>query len=423
MIKVLHFADAHIDMAAHGRQDPQTGLPLRVLDYLKALDTIVDTAIHEKVDLVIFAGDAYKDRAPAPTYQREWGRRIMRLSAASIPTFLLVGNHDVSPALGRAHTLQEFDTLEVPHTYVLNKPALLKPSDIEGLPLQIIALPWVSRSGYLAASGVDSLAPEKFFAGMESIIEDMIKTWLEEVDATLPVILTAHTSIQGAIYGGERSVMLGNDLVLSMSLVSDPRLDYVALGHIHKAQDLNAPGQPPVVYPGSIERVDFGEVADEKYFVIAEVEKAKTKVIWHKLEGRRFIDRHLKITSSDFLNQKILQALPPPEELTDAVVRLVLEYPRTYDSLIEETELRRYAQDAFEFHFIRRPQIDARIRIPGDQAVSSLTPLELLELFWKSTNTNQEEEKELKSLANEILGQGSGAADQPDARTALNDKY
>ncbi len=64
--------------------------------------------------MVIFAGDAYKDRSPAPTFQREWGKRIIRLSKAKIPTLLLVGNHDLSPAAGRAHAIQEFDTLQVP---------------------------------------------------------------------------------------------------------------------------------------------------------------------------------------------------------------------------------------------------------------------------------------------------------------------
>ena len=91
-MKLLHFADAHIDMANYGRHDPETGLPVRVLDFLKSLDAIVDSAISEKVDMVIFAGDAYKDRSPAPTFQREWGRRIMRLSEAKIPTLLLIGN-------------------------------------------------------------------------------------------------------------------------------------------------------------------------------------------------------------------------------------------------------------------------------------------------------------------------------------------
>src|SRR5512135_1415744 len=114
-MRLLHFADAHIDMANYGRHDAETGLPLRVLDFLKSLDTIVDTAIEENVDLVLFAGDAYKDRTPAPTFQREWGRRMMRLSHAGIRTLLLVGNHDLSPSMGRAHAIQEFETLEIPH--------------------------------------------------------------------------------------------------------------------------------------------------------------------------------------------------------------------------------------------------------------------------------------------------------------------
>ena len=125
IMRLLHFADAHIDMANYGRHDPETGLPLRVLDFLKSLDTIVDAAIDEKVDMVIFAGDAYKDRSPAPTFQREWGRRIIRLSQAKIPTLLLVGNHDLSPAVGRAHAIHEFDTLQVPFVRVLSKPELL----------------------------------------------------------------------------------------------------------------------------------------------------------------------------------------------------------------------------------------------------------------------------------------------------------
>ena len=76
------------------------------------------------------------------------------------------------------------------------------------------------------------------------------------------------------------------------SLVRDRRLDYVALGHIHKPQDLNPGAQPPVIYPGSIERVDFGEAADDRFFVIAHVGRGNTRVEWKKLtQARRFIER------------------------------------------------------------------------------------------------------------------------------------
>ncbi|MBE0696052.1 MAG: exonuclease subunit SbcD, partial [Anaerolineaceae bacterium] len=230
MTRILHFADAHIDIITHGRHDPQTGLPVRTLDFLKSLDTIVDAAITEQVDLVIFAGDAYKDRTPVPTFQREWGKRIMRLSQAGIPTLLLVGNHDLSPASGRAHAMQEYETLSVPHIQVISRPCLLGPDQLEGLPLQVIGLPWVSRSSLMAALQMSSSEPIEVFTELETRLTDLVQIWLDQVDRSLPVILVAHASVQGALYGGERSVMLGNDLVLPGSLVRDPRFSYVALG-------------------------------------------------------------------------------------------------------------------------------------------------------------------------------------------------
>lgn len=404
MLTILHFADAHIDMANYGRHDPASGLPLRVLDFLSSLDTIIDTAIHEKVDLVLFAGDAYKDRNPAPTFQREWGRRVMRLSRAGIPTLLLVGNHDTSPALGRAHTLDPFNTLEVPNVLVLDHPAFLGPDELWGLRLQVIALPWVSRSGLIASQELTSAEPEKVDRAIEERLTNIVQEMLEEADPGLPIVLTAHASVQGAVYGGERTVMLGGDLLLPGSLVRDPRLDYVALGHIHKSQNLNEGSHPPVIYPGSIERVDFGEAADDKYFVIAHVEHGHTEVEWHKLGGiRPFIDRHLRLKSQEDVTAQILRALPHTNKLEGAIVRLVLEYPRDWETLIDESALREYTSETFEFHLIKRPMVEARARLAQDEAVSSLTPLELLDRFWRSSHVTPTEQASLQKLAKDII--------------------
>ena len=122
-------------------------------------------------------------------------------------------------------------------------------------------------------------------------LSELVSNWLEEADPNLPVILAAHASVEGAQYGNERMVMLGRDLVLPSALFKDDRLDYVALGHIHKPQNLNENAHPPVIYPGSIERVDFGEAKDEKFFIIAEIEKGHAEVHWQKLANiRPFID-------------------------------------------------------------------------------------------------------------------------------------
>ena len=406
MLTLLHFADAHIDMANYGRHDSQTGLPLRVMDFLKSLDTIVDTAITERVDLVLFAGDAYRDRNPAPTFQREWGRRIMRLSRAGIPTLLLVGNHDLSPALGRAHAIEEFSTLEVPHVRVLDRPAFLGPDDLDGLPLQVIAMPWIARSGLLANLEMSAAKPSEVYTQIEERLTELVHSWIENADPALPLVLTAHASVQGAVYGGERTVMLGNDLVLPGSLVKDPRLDYTALGHIHKPQNLNENMHPPVIYPGSIERVDFGEIADDRFFVIARVARGRTEVEWRKLTGiRPFIDRRLQLESSEDITDQLRRALPPVEQLEGAIVRLVLEYPREWEAMIDEAALREHTAGTFEFHLVKRPQMETRVRIPDGQNVGSLTPLELLDLYWLSSHTDPADSQALNQLAAKLIAE------------------
>ena len=399
-MKLLHFADAHIDMAKYGRHDPETGLPLRVLDFLKSLDIIIDTAISEKVDLVIFAGDAYRDRSPAPTFQREWGKRIIRLSKAGIRTLLLVGNHDLSPALGRATSIQEFETLDIPCVTVLDKPQFLSAKDL-GIPVQVIAIPWISRSGLMAATNT---SPDEALQEIEERITKLVDGWLEQADPSLPIILTAHASVQGAKLGSERTIMLGSDMFLPGSLVRDARLDYVALGHIHKSQDLNEHSHPPVIYPGSIERVDFGEVYDDKFFVIADVTHGRTTVDWRKLEHiRPFIDRHVTLESPENVTESLKSALPPVEKLEGAIIRLTVDYLREWETLIDEPALRRYAGTAFEFHLIKHPQINARIRLSGDQAVSSLGPLDLLDQYWLAGHIEENETNSLRKMAKEII--------------------
>ncbi len=407
MLKLLHFADAHIDMANYGRHDPQTGLPVRVMDFLKSLDAIVDTAIQEKVDLVLFAGDAYKDRNPAPTFQREWGRRIMRLSKAGIPTLLLVGNHDLSPALGRAHALDPFHTLDVPHVQVLDRPQLLLPDDLEGLPLQVLALPWITRSGMMAALNLTATEGPEVMEKLEEVVTEWIQGQLDRISPAHSTVLTAHGTVEGARYGGERTVMLGADLTLSGALVRDRRLDYVALGHIHKPQDLGAAEgeHHPIVYPGSIERVDFGEVEDDRFFVIAHLEPGtRTRVEWRRLEGvRPFIDRRCRLDSPENIEARLLSILPPQEQLEGAIVRLVLEYPRDWESLIDDKRLREYAEGSFEFHLVKRPQAETRVRLPDEQNVGSFSPLELLDLYWKAVHADEAEVDELRKLAEQVI--------------------
>lgn len=405
MVKILHFADAHIDSANFGQHDPNTGLPLRVMDFLKSLDIIIDTAIAEKVDLVIFAGDTYKDRSPAPTFQREWGRRIMRLSRASVPTILLTGNHDISPSQLRAHALQEFETLAPEFTHVISKLGVLKPEDLDGVQVQVIGIPWITRSGVVAAISAGIVSEDD----TSVVIEQVLTAWLQEailnLDPELPTILTAHASIAGAKFGNEQTIKIGRDVVLPPGLVINRRFDYVALGHIHRYQDLNEGAHPPVIYPGSIERVDFGEVKEDKGFVIAEVSKGHTDYTWHKLPIRPVIDRSVTLEDALGVNERIVAALPEPAAMEGAIVRMTVHYPRDLETMINEAGIRDYARNAFEFKLVKNPDSQARTRLPGGLETSVLTPTELLDLYWKQNHVSEEDRARLSDLADRIISQ------------------
>jgi exonuclease SbcD len=251
----------------------------------------------------------------------------------------------------------------------------------------------------LGMSGTDTT---EVFSNLESRISSLVEEYINEADTTLPLILTAHASVEGATFGMERMVMLGSDLVLPTSLVKDSRLDYVAMGHIHKPQDVNEGQHPPVIYPGSIERIDFGEAKDDKFYIIAEVARGSTKVEWKKIEGTRpFVEGKAILTSSENVTEFLKSCLP--KNLSNAIVKLIVEYPREWDALIDESALRKFAADAFEFHLVKKPKVESRVRIPEGQVVSSMSPLDLLGQYFSSAKL--EGTDELQKLAQEIISE------------------
>ena len=402
-LRILHFADAHIDIANYGRHDPETALPIRVMDFLRALDQIIEAAISEQVDLVLFAGDAYKDRNPQPTFQREWGQRLMKLSQAGIPTLLLVGNHDVAPASGRAHTLHEFHTLSVPHIHVADRIQCWRADEL-GLPLQIITVPWVSQSRLMTREEMSGKSREEVWAALENIVADRIHGLVAAADPELPLILTAHASVQGARYGSERAVMLGHELVLSGGIVNDKRLDYVALGHIHKHQALTDKGsQPPIVYSGSIERIDFGEVRERKGFILAEVSKGHTDWEFIPLKTRRFIDLKIDTATAETFMEDVLRQLPQPEEVADAICRLQLSYPRDWEPLLDERVILERFDGALSIQLQKHRHIEKRARLGDMVGAESLAPEQLLDVYWNTIGLEAEEAQAMQALAKEIL--------------------
>jgi len=390
-LKVIHFADVHLGIENYGQLDPQTGLSTRLTDFLRSMDAIVDTALDEAADLVVFCGDAYKTRDPSPTYQREFARRIRRLSHAGVPTVLVAGNHDVPNAVGRAHTMEIYRTLEVEHVYVARSPGVLDIETTHGA-VQVGVLPWIVRSNLLSRDDYKNRSLDEVNRLLLERIE-MILTGEDGLVSRLrddvPHILVVHGTVQGATYGSERTVMLGQDVVLPLQLLKHPSWDYVALGHIHQHQAIEPERTPPVVYSGSIERIDFGEEKEDKGFVVAELERGSCSWAFRKLDVRPFLTVRVTADGDDPTGQ-ILAALERAP-LEDAVVRLIVRTTADRDVLIRENEVRRALDPAFYIaailHDVVRPE---RMRLGAQEDVAGLTPLEALERYLQVRETSRD---------------------------------
>ena len=404
-VRILHFADAHIDSYSGGRIDPKNGLPVHTNDFLRALDEIVDTAIAEKVQLVLFAGDAYRNPLPVPTFQREWQRRIIRLSENRIPTLMIPGNHDVSPSSFRAMSLQEMDTLHIPYLHLAAKGIhLYTPAELNDVPLQVLAVPWMPTSLISARDEKNVLTPEERASKMEEEINLRVRRALDQSDPDLPVILLTHYSVQGSAYPSGQTADPGRDVTLSRSLVCDPAFSYTALGHIHLFQDLNEGKQPPVIYSGSIERVDYGEFREKKGFVLADVDNHHTEYVFRELHTRRMFSLSTEIKSAETMQQELLDLLPSPEEAQGAMIRLEFTYPHEWEAMLNERELRKRAEGALDFQLKRKPTYANRIRIQNKN-VSSLTPSDLLKTYCLSARIPDPETESLCTLAQKIFSE------------------
>ena len=236
-MKILHFADLHLGVESYGHIDAATGLSTRQNDILSSLDRVIDYALQNDIDLVLFSGDAYKSREPSQTQQREFAKRINRISGSGIPIFLLIGNHDLPNAVGRATSTEIFDTLAIKNVHVSNKPDIYPIPTKHGI-IQIVSLPWLRRSALLSKEDTKNLNFEQLNQRMQESLTNIINTLAAKLDPGLPSILAAHIWVVGAKLGTEKMMTIGQEHTLLLSNVANPAFDYIALGHIHRRQVL-----------------------------------------------------------------------------------------------------------------------------------------------------------------------------------------
>ena len=407
-MRILHFADLHIGVENYGRIDPNTGLSSRLGDFLRTYDELVDYAIDTGVDLALFCGDAYKSRDPSQTHQREFARRIARLSDASIPTFLLVGNHDTPQVIAQATALEIFPTLNVSNVHIGDRLRTYQVETRDG-PLQVIALPWIKRSDFLATDATRGMTHREINEAIEQGISRAIQFEVESLNGSIPAVLAGHVTISQSTLASEQSMMLGHDHVLLNSSVALPQLDYVALGHIHRHQILSQ--NPYVVYAGSLQRVDFGEEKDDKGFCVIEIDPSLpqgsrlTDFEFVKSGARKFLTIDVKLDAGEEDPTSTVTKAIEGEDIAGAIVRLRLTLPADLEPLLVESRIRAALEQAHYVASISREVIDrARTRIQ-DANTRGMSPKDALRLYFDTRSVPDDRAATLMRYAEELIAE------------------
>jgi exonuclease SbcD len=375
-------------MENYGRLDPETGLSTRLADFLRSFDQVVDFALENQVDVFLFAGDAYKTREPAPTYQREFAKRILKLSQSSIPVVLLIGNHDTPNAYGKATTLDIYATLELPNVYVLRQPEISSIQTKSGV-LHVVGLPWLQKKEF-------------------ETVGEILPSLYEKVDNSGVTIAMAHASVEGSVYGSERIVSLGGDYVLPKALLLHSKLAYVALGHIHKRQVLHH--HPPIVYPGSLERVDFGEEKEPKSFEFIEIdEKSARPIAKHQpiiVKAREFLTINTTVSPDSVNPTKDILTEVAQHDLKNKIVRLIINLSPENNDLDMEQIKKSLADSFFLAGISRNVTRSIRTSLVESALVEQLTPLQVLEKYFEGKKYSASKIELLKKVAREMIEEG-----------------
>ena len=268
-MRVLHTSDWHVGKAIRGRS--------RSHEHRAVLAEIAAVAEREDVDLVIVAGDLFDTASPTPEAERIVYRALLDLAAGGRPVVVLAGNHDSAPRLAAVAPLSEASGITV-------APAIRPPDD--GGVLEVAAgddvallalLPFPSQRYVVTADVLLAGDAADAHAAYADRVLSILRVLTKGFRAGTVNLVAAHLMVMGGTMGGgERGAHTVFDYWVPATAFP-ATAQYVALGHLHRAQQL--PGPAPLHYCGSPLQLDFGETANEPAVNVVDVRAGKPAVV------------------------------------------------------------------------------------------------------------------------------------------------
>jgi DNA repair protein SbcD/Mre11 len=272
--------------------------------------------------------------------------------------------------------------------------------------IQIITVPWLTRSALLTRGDTDGLSMSEVGSLLIEKLKIVLEGEIRQLDLEIPTILLAHVMVDRATFGAERFLAAGKGFTVPLSLLCREEFDYVALGHVHRHQILFQ--NPLVVYPGSIERVDFGEEKEDKGYCWLEICKAQNlaqidtqnkfeiKFEFCPLKTRPFRTVKVDVTEVDNPQTAILDKLAKVD-ITEAIARLIYIVKPEQIAQIDHQVLHQAMAKAHNYAII--PEVVSsvnRSRLPELDRGEILDPISALKAYLAGRN-------DLKDYADDLI--------------------
>ncbi|UCE13821.1 MAG: exonuclease subunit SbcD [Candidatus Heimdallarchaeota archaeon] len=398
MAKILFVSDVHIGIRYSYRVDLRTGISERTLDFVKALARVVDYAIKEQIDVFVICGDLFDRVTIGPTLLRIVRERIWQpLIAAEIPIILIGGNHDSPQIIEKGSPFGEVSL--IPNSIAVRTPQKHEFTvHSTGERIGFVLLPYMTATQ--AVTYVETIMGEQIDREVQMIrsqelFKETIKKYVTSLDTETKIIVGhfyVHGSKIGVIPYPDR---IHHEFVMKKDMLPLDEIDLAVFGHIHTTQTLY---EGKVLVPGSLERVDFGEINEEKGFYAYETESKNLKFI--SSSPRKMIKKYIEVQEetqnpTEFILEQI------PLNIENTILRIKIKIP---SHLKEQVLLRRILpfleQKTYHFELVWDTSEEVTEFVLPDL---ELNPLALFSDFVSERYGNYPHQKELRERGLEIL--------------------
>lgn len=271
-MRIIHTADWHL-CDRLGRIDRTADLRARV-------ERVAELCAEHAADVLLVAGDLFSEQASIDQMTdalRHLGATFRTFFARGGTLLAVTGNHDRDQKINFlrsgmslvAPPVAPGTRLPTGRLYLLNGCFYGSLESRPGDTVQFVLVPYPFPSRY-------DLSTADFRTKEEEtrLLHGRVADWVREVanrpgfDPSLPTVLAAHLHVRGAELHTLYKLTDRDDVLFDFADLN-PGWAYAALGHIHKPQALN--GAAHVRYPGSLDRLDFGETHDEHGVLLVEI--------------------------------------------------------------------------------------------------------------------------------------------------------